>query len=251
MPFTYAIADLHGRYDLLIEALDKIIWHAGGDNPGTIITLGDYVDRGFQGRQIVEYLMRGLRQDGQWRGWKLVSLKGNHEEIMHQCCKSGRLGWWLDNGGSSTLFSYGVKWGDKADVSVVPRSHLKWMSELPMMHVDKHRVYVHAGVLRNRPLEGQERFSDRNGNPTITWMLYHANDEGGHGYYHVVHGHHFHEDGPLLKKGRTNLDTCAYHNGRLVIGVFDDDIPCGPIELLEVNGFTLQQIIDSGLDNAA
>jgi serine/threonine protein phosphatase 1 len=46
MPFTYAIADLHGRYDLLSEAVTKIVEHSKSDRPTTIITLGDYVDRG-------------------------------------------------------------------------------------------------------------------------------------------------------------------------------------------------------------
>jgi len=57
MPFTYAIADLHGRYDLLSKAVTKIIEHSKSDRPATIITLGDYVDRGPKGRQVIERLM--------------------------------------------------------------------------------------------------------------------------------------------------------------------------------------------------
>ena len=41
MPFTYAIADLHGRYDLLSEAVTKIVEQSKSDRPATIITLGD------------------------------------------------------------------------------------------------------------------------------------------------------------------------------------------------------------------
>jgi Calcineurin-like phosphoesterase len=54
MPFTYAIADLHGRYDLLSEAVAKIVEHSKSDRPATIITLGDYVDRGPKSRQVIE-----------------------------------------------------------------------------------------------------------------------------------------------------------------------------------------------------
>ena len=57
MPFTYAIADLHGRYDLLSEAVTKIVEHPKSDRPATIITLGDYVDRGPKSRQVIERLM--------------------------------------------------------------------------------------------------------------------------------------------------------------------------------------------------
>jgi hypothetical protein len=45
-------------------------------------------------------------------------------------------------------------------------------------------------------------------------------------------------DGAILKKNRTNLDTFAWYTGRLVIGVFDDDTPGGPLEILEVRGQT-------------
>jgi serine/threonine protein phosphatase 1 len=44
MSKTYAIADLHGRFDLLEMALAKIANHA--ELPATVVTLGDYVDRG-------------------------------------------------------------------------------------------------------------------------------------------------------------------------------------------------------------
>src|SRR5215469_12805841 len=57
MPFTYAIADLHGRNDLLSEAVTKIVEHSKSDRPATIITLGDYVDRGPKSRQVIERLM--------------------------------------------------------------------------------------------------------------------------------------------------------------------------------------------------
>ena len=37
---TYVIADLHGRLDLLNSALDAILER----EPGTLVTLGDYVE---------------------------------------------------------------------------------------------------------------------------------------------------------------------------------------------------------------
>jgi serine/threonine protein phosphatase 1 len=56
----------------------------------------------------------------------------------------------------------------------------------------------------------------------------------GLGPYHVVHGHHPHEDGPLRYAGRTALDTLAWRTGRLVIGVFDNDAGGGPVDLIEI-----------------
>src|SRR5262249_18355698 len=78
MSKTYAIADLHGRFDLLEMALACIVERA--EPLGTLVTLGDYVDRGPDSRKIIERLMAGLGREG----WRLICLKGNHEDIMWQ-----------------------------------------------------------------------------------------------------------------------------------------------------------------------
>jgi hypothetical protein len=64
MSKTYAVADLHGRFDLLEMALAKIADHA--ELPGTVITLGDYVDRGPDSQRVIEQLIAGLDNEG-WR----------------------------------------------------------------------------------------------------------------------------------------------------------------------------------------
>jgi serine/threonine protein phosphatase 1 len=224
MSKTYAIADLHGRFDLLEMALAKIADHA---EAATVVTLGDYVDRGPDSRQVVERLMGGLDDKGR----RLICLKGNHEDIMWQTCRGivPDCDWWLTNGGSATLISYGQDLGDEADVTVVPDEHLRWIERLPLIHVDQYRIFVHAAVDPNFLLDEQDP-------QDLMWKIYDDDDEGGYGRRHVVHGHHQHADGPILKKKRTNLDTFAWYIGRLAIGVFDDDTPGGPLEILEVRG---------------
>ena len=225
MSKTYAIADLHGRFDLLEMALAKIADHA--ELPATLVTLGDYVDRGPDSRQVIEHLMKGLDD----KGWRLICLKGNHEDIMWQTCRGivPNCDWWLANGGGATLISYGQEEGDEADLTVVPDEHLRWIERLPLMHVDKHRIFVHAGLDPNCSLDEQDP-------QEVIWKIYNDHDNGGHGQRHVVHGHHQHANGPILMKNRTNLDTFAWNTGRLVIGVFDDDTPGGPLEILEAQG---------------
>ena len=138
MTITYAIPDLHGRIDLLESAIDRVVAHSGGA-PAMVVTLGDYVDRGPDNRQVIERLM----------GWtsdklKLVALKGNHEAMMLEACNNlAELGWWIGNGGDRTLASYG---SDNCDPRNVPSEHLNWIANLPLMHVDQHRVFVHAAV---------------------------------------------------------------------------------------------------------
>ncbi len=81
MSKTYAIADLHGRFDLLEMAFACMVERA--EPPATLVTLGDYVDRGPDSRKIIERLIAGLEDDG----CRLICLKGNHEDIMWQTCR--------------------------------------------------------------------------------------------------------------------------------------------------------------------
>jgi hypothetical protein len=84
MTETYLIADLHGRYDLLELGMRTIVHDTSFFHSGdSIVTLGDYVDRGPQSRQTIEYLMAMQRDLGS----RLICLKGNHEDIMWQTCR--------------------------------------------------------------------------------------------------------------------------------------------------------------------
>lgn len=222
---TYAIADLHGRYDLLIQALNAIFSRPGG---GTVVTLGDYVDRGPESRQIIEHLM-SLR-DAPQDGWKVICLKGNHEDMMVETLTAPlHPNWWIGNGGGATLVSYGHPRSGEYQPEIVPQAHINWLRDLPLTHVDQHRIFVHAGVDPLKPLEQQDR-------QTLLWKLYADDDGRGHDARHVVHGHHQFEYGPLRYPGRTDLDTFAWHTGRIVIGVFDDNVAGGPVEIIEIKG---------------
>lgn len=215
---TYVVPDLHGRFDLLKLALSNI----EKNEPGTVIFTGDYIDRGPQSREIIERLIAGPQ-----KGWKWVCLLGNHEDMLVQASQSWfKIRQWLRNGGDATLRSYGSKTGSMFGISVVELAHVEWMKTLPLFHQDDHRVYVHAGVEEDVPLDQQSKH-------TLIWKRYGDGSAEGYGALHVVHGHNPIEDGPLLLPNRTDLDTGAYYTGRLVVGVFDDALPGGPIDLIE------------------
>ena len=87
---TLAVGDIHGcaaAFDTLLAMV----------NPGlddTLITLGDYVDRGPDSRAVIDRLL-SLRD----RVY-LVALRGNHEQMMLKGRKSALgLDSWLDAGG--------------------------------------------------------------------------------------------------------------------------------------------------------
>lgn len=225
MSITYAIADLHGRRDLLDSALERITQHAAGQ-PATIVVLGDYVDRGPASRQVIERLM-----DFRSNALTLVALKGNHEVMMWESCNNlADLNWWIENGGDTTLASY-RELSDAADIStrVVPKAHLQWIADLPLMHVDGERVYVHAAVDAAISLKQQ---TER----TLLWRRYPEGYDKGHGRRHVVHGHHANPKAPIVTRGKTNLDSLAWKTGRLVVGVFADDQPGPASDYLEILG---------------
>jgi serine/threonine protein phosphatase 1 len=223
MNLTYAIPDIHGRIDLLESAIDKIIEHSEGKR-ATVVTLGDYVDRGPSSRQVIERLMA-------WRPDKLtvVNLKGNHEAMMWEVCNNlAELNWWVKNGGDQTLTSYGGQSSqEKFDPRIVPQVHLNWIAHLSLMHIGRHRVFVHAAVDPKIPLDQQNEL-------TLLWKRYPGGFDLGHGDRHVVHGHLANPKAPIVTKGNTNLDGLAWKTGRLVIGVFEDDQPGGASEYLEI-----------------
>lgn len=222
---TYAIGDLHGRFDLLCQAISVIDRHAG-DAGGTFVVLGDFVDRGPGSRSIIELLMAGPASPG----WHWIVLKGNHEDMMARCCRGhAALAWWIGNGGGQTLMSYGYQQGDFLQPFRDPlNAHLDWLEQLPLLHVDEHRVFVHAGVDPDAALLDQRENE-------LLWKLYDSDDGRGHGDRHVVHGHHQFAEGPILKEGRSDLDTFAWLTGRAAIGVFIDE-PGGPSEILWAEG---------------
>jgi len=218
----YAIADLHGRLDLLQKAFTAIAKDNSevGRNAYTIITLGDYIDRGPQSKEIINYLM-----ESQADYLSLVCLQGNHESMMVETIRTPLSpDWWLGNGGDTTMRSYGcpVKTSPCIgfapigyDPHVIPQDHVEWIAKLPLYYETEKQVFVHAGVPNDGPLEKQK--AER-----LQWMLYSKTDVGGWKDKHVVHGHHQFADGPHEWSGRTDLDTYAWRTGRLVVGVFDD-----------------------------
>lgn len=221
----YAIADLHGRYDLLDKSLNVIKDRIEDLSSVKIITLGDYIDRGPESMQIIARLIEEQEK------LPLICLKGNHEDMVVQTIQTPLdPDWWLGNGGNTTMKSYGssvkvspyygippVGW----DPHVVYPSHVEWMENLPLFYETEKHVFVHAGVpADDLDLEDQDK-------EQLMWMLYGKNDSGGYRGKHVVHGHHQFADGPhqwldAKRGGRTDLDTFAWNTGRITIGVFDD-----------------------------
>ncbi|MEI3854518.1 MULTISPECIES: metallophosphoesterase family protein [Ensifer] len=207
---TFAIGDIHGCLDQLRVLLGEIETYAPA---GRVIFLGDLIDRGPDSRGVVEFVMAGPSKPG----WTWLTLKGNHEEMLWGA-SSGEsdVDWWLMNGGQETLVSYN---------GVVPGRHLKWIKELPTILVERHRIFVHAGIDETLPLEQQ-------GDEIFLWIRRPEDYSGEYFGKHLCHGHTPSAANPRTIGNRTNVDSGAVFSGVLSCAVFDDDQPGGPIDFL-------------------
>ena len=212
----YAIGDLHGRADLL-HAIRKIIdadAKKHGFSEKKIVYLGDYVDRGPNSKEILETLSKKPMQD-----FIEVHLKGNHEEMMYNAFRDGRKAFvdlWVNNGGDTTLASYGITENHYHLYNVTSRTverHLDWMNALPTSHRDGRYFFVHAGIYPGIPLEDQE-------NEVLLWIrkpfLHYKglHIDSNKQLFKVVHGHT-----PSLGKveifdNRINVDTGSVWTGK-------------------------------------
>ena len=227
---TYALTDIHGRFDLLELALAEIERRGGFKR---LVFLGDYVDRGPRSREVVERLIELDRAEN------VVCLMGNHEKMFVDFADSeGRHGdMFLSNGGRETIESYLTPAGDLDRTAM--SQHASWMSSLPLWFEDGRRVYVHAGILPGEAIEDQPP-------SVLIWSRMHdffSATRSQMGAY-VVHGHTpVHDDKDYadldITSARANLDTGAYRTGKLSVGVFDDSQE-RPVEVFSVYAQTTE-----------
>lgn len=222
---VYAVGDIHGRLDLL-ERLHRLIRSDIADRPiaaYTVVYLGDYVDRGPASAGVIDALIARPVP-----GAVHVYLKGNHEQFMLAFADSGaHADDWLSNGGRETLQSYGVE-VDRHDFcatacafrSAVPAKHMAFFDNLQYSHRIGSLFFAHAGVDPGRPLDDQRPMD-------LLWIrskFLHA--DTGMGAL-VVHGHTPSSD-PEVTDRRINVDTGAWHTGRLTAAVLE----CGRYRFL-------------------
>jgi len=111
----------------------------------TIITLGDYIDRGPDSKGVIDFLLK-LRKTHQ-----LITLKGNHEAMMEDAQNQYEdLMNWLMNGGIETLTSFGA-----VEFNQIPQQYWKFFESCQDYHETDHYIFVHAGLAPDLPLDEQ------------------------------------------------------------------------------------------------
>lgn len=192
-----AIGDIHGCQKALVTLLEAID-PTDGD---TVVTLGDYVDRGPDSRGVIDTLIDlGDRT-------QLVGILGNHEEMMMEVLHHGgsHLAW-LRHGGVETLESYGFD----GDLNFLPPEHQNFLDSLGDYYSAGDFFFTHAAYNPEMPLEQQD----------VEMLRWHSLTTGipsAHisGQIAVV-GHTANRDGEILDAGHLIcLDTYCYGGGWL------------------------------------
>ncbi|MFT5139012.1 MAG: serine/threonine protein phosphatase 1 [Lysobacterales bacterium] len=140
-----AIGDIHGCFNSLTSLLSFV----GLRDDDTIVTLGDYIDRGPDSRSVLDLLIK-LDNSHQ-----LVPLRGNHEVMMLDArVKTSWLRPWLSNGGDATLRSYSAGEDGAVTFDDIPDAHYGFLENrlLPYYECATH-FFVHAGVDVNTHLK--------------------------------------------------------------------------------------------------
>ena len=204
---AYAIGDVHGCLEQLQRLLELCEQDAASQK-STFIFLGDYIYRGPDSRGVIEFLMNLQK----WSPDEIICLRGNHEDLLLAALQGedAELSW-LANGADATLHSYKA-----SRASDLPAPHIDWIRSLSLFHDEGRRLFVHAGVHPDRPLN-QQRSRD------LLWIrepfLSSDKDFGRL----IVHGHTPLKSGmPDLKSNRLNLDTGAVYGRALTAAVFSD-----------------------------
>lgn len=151
---TFAVGDIHGDLAALKTAIAKI---PKLDAQDTMILMGDYLDRGAQSAQVIEFIRKELPK---LVPGKLICLRGNHEDGWLRVASGG----WpefvipIANGCLATLRSYRGQPCEEGEIpsreelttmqhgGFIPDDVVDWMNALPYFYEDEHAIYVHAGL---------------------------------------------------------------------------------------------------------
>ncbi|HAS39559.1 MAG TPA: serine/threonine protein phosphatase [Microscillaceae bacterium] len=140
----WVIADIHGCYKTFVNLLEYKVQLSQEDQ---LFLLGDYIDRGTGSKEIIDYI-----QDLQESGYKVYTLRGNHEDVLLRCywaIQSDQ--WnaeidelykgWLRHGGTATLKSFGV-----TSLDQIPSFYIQFLENLRYYYLTDQHVLVHAGL---------------------------------------------------------------------------------------------------------
>lgn len=235
MAARWIIPDVHGCAKTLRTLVESQLML---DRADTLHLLGDYIDRGPDGKGVLDYLI-GLQEDG----YQVSCLKGNHEALCLEAyradqrkrlfgLKTMEQKLWESVGAKETLRSFGV-----AHPREIPTKYVDWMEScLPYVELEDY-ILVHAGL----NFDAENPFEDEH---SMMWTRAFRVDYSKSNGKKVIHGHIPSELSfiDLVVKDNANYDFIVLDNGVFVTN------QAGYGNLLAFNPDTKELVVQSNLD---
>lgn len=198
----YAVGDIHGHFDLVKKLYTEMLRHIelSGDRDNVIVFLGDYIDRGKQNRQTLDFLM-GLEN---FPGVEHVFLRGNHEDIFTEAMEFPRNLYarrmWVENGGQAFLNEMKMDF-DYFNNTFPWHQYVRWFKyRTEHWYETEDYVFVHGGLdIRVSDMKAQDKDS-------LLWARHTKKDAYQSFHKMVIHGHTPQTD-PQVDINRINVDT--------------------------------------------
>lgn len=206
---VFAIGDIHGCSTALQRLLDEI----QPTEFDTIITLGDYIDRGPDSKGVVERLIKLSKETN------LIPIMGNHEEMVIQARTydgESAFNFWMRVGGMECARSYG---GFESARDFPDRHYCFIRFDCkPFYQTDTH-IFVHACYDPTKPPEEYDTRMLRWSQPEFETIQPHCSGK------RVILGHSEQLLGLPLHKGHvTCIDTYCYSGLWLTALEVDTDV---------------------------
>lgn len=151
MKRTFTIGDIHGCLDQLEDLVARI----DPKSDDLVVFLGDYIDRGPESAEVVDFLMELAREV------PCVFLRGNHEHMFLEYLEFGaNKTLYFANGGMKTIESY-LGRGESSTSNLeaaraLSEGHRDFYAGLKWYYEDQQYIYVHAGIRPGIPMSKQE-----------------------------------------------------------------------------------------------
>lgn len=152
----FVIPDIHGNLIKLTNLINQL----NIENDDEFVFLGDYIDRGVNTKEVIEFLIEFSKR------FKCKFLKGNHEQMLINSLTDKDIFYtWIDNGGDLTLRSYDLdpkknQWYYRSHhvflkifYNMIPVHHLEFFNNLEKYYETDDYIFVHAGVNLTIPFE--------------------------------------------------------------------------------------------------
>lgn len=185
----WAIGDVHGCFPQLMQLLLKIKFNPSDDQ---LFFIGDLVDRGAFGREVVEFVRDGLDKG------RFFLIRGNHEDEWRQAFHMG-LEDVLIRKYPETLSSF-----DRDGL----KEFAEWTEELPLFIERSDAILVHAGMTPSK------HFQNHTDQEKLWCRSMEVIPEEFRDGRVVIHGH-TPLDKPLIRRDRINIDTGCVFGGEL------------------------------------